>query len=56
MAKGGNDDFNRVVFREGRDNRKQQKHYEALLTQDIVPTRYTYDSWLCSLGLYDSVY
>lgn len=56
MAQGGNADFNGVVFREGRDGRKQQKHYEALLTQDIVPTRYASDSCLHNLGLYDSVY
>lgn len=56
MAQGGNVDFNGVVFHEGRDGRKQEKHYEALLTWDIVPTRYADDSCLRSLRLYDSVY
>ena len=56
MAQGGNTDFNGVVFREGRDGRKQQKDYEALLTRDIVPKRYADDSRLHSLGLYDSIY
>lgn len=56
MAQGGNADFNGVIFREGRDSRKYKKHYEALLNRDIVPTRYANDSFLHSLGLYDSVY
>lgn len=49
MAQGGNVDLNGVVFGEGRDDRKQQKHYEALLTRDIIPTRYVDDSCLHSL-------
>lgn len=56
MDQGGNVDINRVVFREGRDGRKQQKHYEALLNWDIILIRYVDDSCLLSLGLYDNVY
>lgn len=53
MAQGGNVYFNGVVFNEVRDGRK---HYEALLTQNIVPTMYVDDSYLPNLGLYDNVY
>lgn len=52
----GNDDFNGIIFWEGKDGERQRKKYEALMNRDIVPTRYINEYWLCSLGLYDIVY
>lgn len=55
MAQEGNVDYNGIVFREGRDGEKQRKKYETLMNEQIVSTRYTDDSCLCALGLFDSV-
>ncbi|KAI5444286.1 hypothetical protein KIW84_012786 [Lathyrus oleraceus] len=55
MAQVGNASFEGVIFWDGRDGRKQQKKFEALLNREIIPTRYAKDTCLHRLRLLDSV-
>lgn len=55
MAQEGNAHFEGVIFWDGRDGRKQQKKFKALLNRDIIPMRYADDTCLHRLGLFDSV-
>lgn len=45
-----------IIFRQGRDDIKQRKKYEDLLSHDTFSTRYVDNACLQKLGIHNSVY